>query len=393
MSVFRTMSMAPRAWAFQVRLIATVFCFLLCCVVVVPGLLITHLGSIAALFCIPVAVAGWCFQRRGTFLCVGGVLLVLAVINTIISSGLLWPQDLVVGFVVGGFGYLLIGLFVSFLAHLMELANSARMKAQQAEERLQQLQQVRDQFLLNVSHELRTPLTQLRGYLELLQTHSGQLDEAKQKLFLDNALRGCDELEALVRGVLDATETIGGVKPPSCESLLVEEVIQDVLAQVDPQTREAFAIHLDIPQALAVWADPQYTRQVLRNLLSNAFKYSTTQKDIKISAALDTSQRGDSSGMVCVSVKDSGPGIPASEAALLFEKFVRLKRDLSGSMPGTGLGLYICKQLVEAMGGRIWVESAGIPEQGSCFSFTLPQAIPEKMELAPSSEGIQKILP
>jgi signal transduction histidine kinase len=275
----------------------------------------------------------------------------------------------------------------------MELANSARIKAQQAEERLQQLQQVRDQFLLNVSHELRTPLTQLRGYLELLQAYGGQLDEAKQKLFLENALRGCDELEMLVAGVLDATETIGGVKSPSCESLLLKEVLRDVLAQVDPQTRETFAIHFDLPQTLMVWADPQYTRQVLRNLLSNAFKYSTAQKEVKISAALDPGQRHGSPGLVRVSVKDSGPGIPASEAALLFEKFVRLKRDLSGSTPGTGLGLYICKQLVEAMGGRIWVESAGIPGQGSCFSFTLPRAIPEKTNVTPSSDGVQKALP
>ena len=378
MSIFKAMSTAPRGWPFHVRLLTTAFFFLLCCAVVVPGMLLTHLGSIAALFCLAVVVAGWYFQWSGAFLCVGGALLVLAVINTIISGGLRWSQDLLAGFVVGGIGYLLVGLFVSFLAHMLELANTARTKAQQAEERLQQLQQIRDQFLLNVSHELRTPLTQMRGYLELLQTHGRRLDEEQQKLFLEYALRGCDELETLVEGVLDATETIGGVKPPSCESLLVEEVLRDVLAQVDPQTREAFAIRCDLPQALLVWADPQYMRQVLRNLLSNAFKYSTTQKEITISAALDQSRNGSSPGMVRVSVKDSGPGIPASEVSLLFEKFVRLKRDLSGSTPGTGLGLYICKQLVESMGGHIWVESAGIPGQGSCFTFTLPRAMPAK---------------
>jgi signal transduction histidine kinase len=356
-------------------------------------MLLMQLGSIAALFCIPVVVASWCFQRRGTFLCVGGTLLVLAVLNTLISGGFLWPHDYLAGFVVGGIGYLLIGLLVSFLAHLLDLANTARVKAQQAEERLQQLQQVRDQFLLNVSHELRTPLTQLRGYLELLQAHGGRLDEEKRELFLEYALRGCDELETLVEGVLDATETIDGVKPPRCESLLIEDILRDVLARVDPQTREAFTIHLDLLPALAVWADPQYTRQVLRNLLSNAFKYSTTQKEVKISAAPDTGQRSSLPGMVRVSVKDSGPGIPAGEAALLFEKFVRLKRDLSGSTPGTGLGLYICKQLVEAMGGRIWVESEGIPGQGSCFSFTLPRALPEKAQTTPSSDGVQKALP
>jgi signal transduction histidine kinase len=75
---------------------------------------------------------------------------------------------------------------------------------------------------------------------------------------------------------------------------------------------------------------------------------------------------------VCISVKDSGPGIPQDEIPLLFGQFVRLKRDLRGRVRGTGLGLYISKHLVEAMGGRIWVESTGIPGEGSRFCFTLP---------------------
>ena len=78
------------------------------------------------------------------------------------------------------------------------------------------------------------------------------------------------------------------------------------------------------------------------------------------------------SSPVCLSVQDAGPGIPAEELPLLFEKFVRLKRDLAGSTRGTGLGLYICKQLVEAMGGRIWVESSGHLGEGSRFCVTLP---------------------
>ena len=257
MFVFKTMSAPSRAWPFSVRLVATVSCFLLCCMVVGLGMWLTHFGSFAALLCLPVALASWFFKQRGTFLCVGSVLLVLAVLNILISGSLSWPTPMLFGFVIGGTGYLVIGLFISFLAHILDLANQARGKAQQAEERLQHLHQIRDQFLLNVSHELRTPLTQLRGYLELLITHREKLDEARQKLFLDYALRGCDELESLVKGVLDATETIGGVRPPRCEALLVAEVLQDVLAQFDPQTREAYAIHCELPQALAVWADPQ----------------------------------------------------------------------------------------------------------------------------------------
>jgi signal transduction histidine kinase len=110
---------------------------------------------------------------------------------------------------------------------------------------------------------------------------------------------------------------------------------------------------------------------VLRNLLANIFKYVPTQTEIRIEAT-----QANPSSMVCLSVQDEGPGIPADELPLLFEKFVRLKRDLAGSMRGAGLGLYICKQLIEAMGGRIWVESSGREGMGSRFCLTLPPVPP-----------------
>ena len=123
-----------------------------------------------------------------------------------------------------------------------------------------------------------------------------------------------------------------------------------------------------------VWADPEFLRQVLRNLLSNVFKYVPTQTEIRIEATQEAP-----SSQVCLSVQDAGPGIPAEELPLLFEKFVRLKRDLAGSTRGTGLGLYICKQLIEAMGGRIWVESPGRLGEGSRFCLTLSPLSPPSL--------------
>jgi len=127
---------------------------------------------------------------------------------------------------------------------------------------------------------------------------------------------------------------------------------------------------------LHVKADPQYVRQVLRNLLSNAYKYTPKQTQVVVSARLgNTTQPVEHScQQVTICVKDQGPGIDPDDIPLLFEKFVRLKRDLSGPVRGTGLGLYISKQLVEAMKGQIWVESSGVAGQGSCFCFTLPAA-------------------
>ena len=131
-----------------------------------------------------------------------------------------------------------------------------------------------------------------------------------------------------------------------------------------------------------VLADKQYVHQVLLNLLSNAFKYSPMDTPIEVSARKydNSTAKANNNSLVCVSIQDAGPGIPPTEAPLLFGKFVRLKRDLVGSVRGTGLGLYISKQLIEAMGGNIWVDSSGVVGQGSRFSFTLPNAVPELIE-------------
>jgi len=113
---------------------------------------------------------------------------------------------------------------------------------------------------------------------------------------------------------------------------------------------------------------------VLRNLLSNAFKYTPPRTTVRVIATrFDPAiQCPDGISEACICVQDAGPGIPPEDIPLLFGKFVRLKRDLASSIRGTGLGLYISKQLVEAMGGSIWVESAGVAGQGSRFYFTLP---------------------
>ena len=125
---------------------------------------------------------------------------------------------------------------------------------------------------------------------------------------------------------------------------------------------------MDVPEQVTVLADEQALRQVLRNLLSNTFKYAPKGTPVSIRAVVDERPQ------VCICVQDAGPGIPPSELPLLFQKFVRLKRDLSGTVRGTGLGLYISKRLIEAMHGQIWAESSGEPGEGSCFCFTLPRA-------------------
>jgi signal transduction histidine kinase len=143
---------------------------------------------------------------------------------------------------------------------------------------------------------------------------------------------------------------------------------------------QAHPLQRAIPEGILVWADQHYVRRVLRNLLSNAFKYTPAETPITIEVTLpeesEAGVRQHTPGQVSICVQDAGPDIPPAELPLLFQKFVRLKRNLSGSVRGTGLGLYISKQLVEAMGGRIWAESSGVEGEGTRFCFTLPVFMP-----------------
>ena len=250
-----------------------------------------------------------------------------------------------------------------------------------AYEQQQRVNLVKDQFLLNINHELRTPLTEVHGYLELLREYNGQLPADTQAVFIDNALHGCEELKHLINNVLDTVQVDSDLKPPSITKVFLAAEVREVLSCFDPRRWDAYTLHLDVPETLAVQADTQYLHCVLRNLFSNIFKYVPAHTSIYISARLDESDKesqrdGTNGTYVCISIKDEGPGIPLYEVPYLFDKFIRLQRDLSGSVRGSGLGLYISKQMVEVQGGRIWAESSGLPGEGALFCFTLPAVPP-----------------
>ncbi len=183
---------------------------------------------------------------------------------------------------------------------------------------------------------------------------------------LKRAFRACQELQLLINNVLDAVQMSDSRQPLEREKLSVLQTIQDMLALIEPQQLQNVA--LDVPEQLVIVGNQQWLYQIMRNLLTNALKYCPPPGLVVICA------RPQNTDQVCICVQDNGPGIPTDEIPLLFERFVRLKRDLSGPVRGTGLGLAISKELVEAMGGCIWVESSGNPGEGSKFCFTLPCA-------------------
>jgi signal transduction histidine kinase len=267
-----------------------------------------------------------------------------------------------------------------------QLEEKARIEG--AYEKQRRLNEMKDQFVLNVSHELRTPLTQVYGYLELLETYHNTLTSDKQVEYIRKATRGCEALLPLINTILDAAGTGPHMTPLQTQKLVVADLVHEVLEQFEPLQRQEHPVTVEIAEGLVVQADRQFLCQVLRNLLYNAFKYTPPQTLVRVAAARCDPTAGHPSGtsQVCICVQDAGPGIPPEDIPLLFGKFVRLKRDLAGPVRGTGLGLYISKQLVEAMGGSIWVESSGVSGQGSRFYFTLPELnrrdepLPQKQE-------------
>ncbi|HLZ63253.1 MAG TPA: ATP-binding protein, partial [Ktedonosporobacter sp.] len=275
--------------------------------------------------------------------------------------------------------FLLIGLlgaaYPRLLSSLEQQTAAARENAQLYQElriaytRLSELDQLKDAFLTTASHELRTPLTVVQGYLEVLrETEDAPLE--MRRSFLEKACRACDELVLLQANIMDASRLKIDAASLRCTDIVLKDLITAVSELFEAWIAQAQqSIKIDIDPTITALADETRLKQVLHNLLANAVRYSPPHTCIRISAAIEEEGR-----MARVSVSDRGPGIPSEKQAEIFDKFVRLERDLNSKVRGSGLGLYISRQLVEAMQGTISVESSGIKGEGSTFSFTLPLA-------------------
>ncbi len=230
--------------------------------------------------------------------------------------------------------------------------------------RLQELEQLKSDFLSVVSHELRTPLTSIKASTILLLSRPvDDMSEAEAKL-LRNVDRNTDRLSSLVSDLLDMTKLQNGRLKLSLLPVSMEEIMLDVVATMRPLTdRKQQSLQAEItPKLPSVLGDRRRIEQILTNLISNANRYTQAGGSITVKI-------GQEAGKLQVSVADNGPGIELREQELIFERFYRATSNQS-SKTGTGLGLSIARSLVELHGGRIWVESK--PGQGSTFYFTLP---------------------
>lgn len=255
-----------------------------------------------------------------------------------------------------------------------------------AYERARQLDDLKDQFITNVNHELRTPAMAVQGYLDVLHLRHEVLAPQRRGEMIIKASRASADLVALITSILDIQRIDQGANAFESGAVDVAESVAAAARLIAPQDEASpeRELRIHVPAGLTIWGESVRLGEILTNLLSNAVKYSAPGTPVEVSAALipvEAQGRGSAKGaqagqgaMVEIVMRDYGLGIPPDQIPLLFGRFVRLPRDLASTVVGNGLGLHLCRTLAEAMGGTIWVESSGVPGEGSAFHIRLPAA-------------------
>jgi len=243
---------------------------------------------------------------------------------------------------------------------------AATRELRSANEKLQSLDRMKDDFMSSVTHELRTPLTSIRALSELMRDDPDMPVEQRQAFF-DIIVAEAERLSRLVNQVLDMAKIEAGAAEWHTTEVDLRALLEQAVGSMAETCRERrVALHLDAPnEAVQVLADADRLMQVVLNLLSNAAKYAPADVG-RIEVRLRPSVQGPQ-----VEVEDNGPGLTPEQQEVAFEKFRQVAGDAHYRPGGTGLGLPISRQIVEHLGGRLWVRS--VPGQGACFGFSLPR--------------------
>jgi signal transduction histidine kinase len=221
------------------------------------------------------------------------------------------------------------------------------------------VEQLKDEFVGMVSHELKTPITIIMGAIDTAMTDGITRDEASQ--LLEDTVSSAESLAGIVDNLLELSRVQANRLVIRSEAVNIAQVAHNVTAKLMNRSAKHRLI-IDVSKKLpVVTADRVRVERILHNLVENAIKYSPRGGDVTVFARRDN-------GNMLIGVKDQGEGILPEDQEKLFKPFERLEK--ISRVGGVGLGLNVCRRLVEAQGGRIWVESA--PGQGSTFFFTLP---------------------
>lgn len=240
----------------------------------------------------------------------------------------------------------------------------------ESNEKLQVLDEAKDTFLSIASHELRTPMTVIGGFADLLLSDASEKLSPKQKMFLTTILQNTNDLTELVNKMLDISSLEAGKMEFIWEEIYFSEIMESIMQEFEVLCREK-NIQFEFKNLenanLIFRSDPQKLKQIMRNLLGNALKF--TPENGKITIKLERCNLRN----LCakISVIDTGIGIPKRDQKIIFDKFHRTKHSAQTTYAGTGLGLHIVKLLVDALGGEIMVKSE--KNKGACFIFIIPE--------------------
>jgi PAS domain S-box-containing protein len=239
---------------------------------------------------------------------------------------------------------------------LLEVEEKSRQIAERADE-------IKTEFLAMISHELRTPLTSIIGFTTTLLAENITWNPNEQRDFIQTIQQESLRLQELIDHLLDLSRLDVGMLPILKKPVTLIKIFQDANSQLQTLT-EKHLLSIDLPEQLSlVNVDAKRIVQVLVNLVKNASAYAPEGTEININANV-------CGKFVQINVKDTGPGIPLSDRKTVFKAFIRGRGNESGFPKGAGLGLAICKGLVDAHGGRIWIRNTKTP--GTTISFTVP---------------------
>jgi signal transduction histidine kinase len=230
--------------------------------------------------------------------------------------------------------------------------------------RMTELNRMKDDFVAVVSHELRTPLTSIQGYIKTMLQLSPDLEEVQRRSFLEAADRQSERLRRLIEQLLVVSRLESHVEPLVWQTVSLARVTAHVVDELRPRAHgHTFDVRFsaDLPE---VETDESKLHQILSNLVENALKYSPPDTRITV--------RGEPSiGGIVITVEDEGTGIPEDAWDRVFDRFYQVDSSHTRRQGGTGLGLYICRKMAEAIGARIWLASSD--RDGSEFCVFVPE--------------------
>lgn len=259
----------------------------------------------------------------------------------------------------------------------------------------QSLAQAHADFVSVISHEFRTPLTSIKGFADTLLRYGNKLPPEQQTKFITIIKDQADRLTRMVENLLIVSKQGHAAHDLVFRAIplakLLDKVIQNVLAKANAASgspnplyhNRVVEVSLRVPPQTDVWGDPDTVEQILTNLIDNALKYSVIDTPVQIDAAPFHSE--DLQNAFELRVTNQGIGIEPEQLDKVFAKFSRIDNPLTRQVEGTGLGLYITKQMVESLGGQIGVES--VPNATTTFWVRLPMATPERQDQYHKAQG------